>query len=145
MSKEKKPFTQGAPFIAAVGALITAIVMAIGYAMEWPAEAYAIAAPIVAAGLAVWRTGVGVGSRRGAVSVEAVGVVAAFALLGVFALLLFSTQSGCSAVKTHAKRTTQIDVWPKSCRMTVDADGERVFSLTSDPGVKCALACPKSP
>lgn len=144
MPPTKRPWYSRGPFIASVGALAMAIVMAIGYAMDWPAEAYAIAAPIVGAALAVWRSGSGLApDRRGMVRVETLGLVMGVALLAVFAALLFGVVGCSSTVKTHARQTTRIDVWPKSCRMTVDADGVRVFSLTADPSVKCSLQCPE--
>lgn len=81
--------------------------------------------------------------QRGATRVEVVGVITAFALLALFAALLFSL-GGCSTVEAHARKQAQIDVWPKSCRMIVTADGERVFVLTADPSVRCSLKCPEA-
>jgi len=132
------------PFIASVGALVGALAMLIGYVAEWPPEVYPLVAAVVGGALAVWRSGAGLPrDRRGMARVEAVGVVAAVALLIAFAAVLFGLLGGCSVVETHAKRSVAIDVYPDTCRMAVTADGAEVFVLTADPSVRCDLRCPK--
>ena len=140
----KRQWYNRGPFIASVGALVGAVAMLIGYVSGWPPEVYPLVAAVVGAALAVWRSGAGLPpNKRGSIRVETLGVVAAFALLGVFAVLLFGLLGGCSTVETHAKRSVAIDVYPKTCRVKVTADGDEVFVLTADPSVPCNLACPK--
>lgn len=146
----KKPFTQRKSFIAAVGAFLAALVGLVGYLMTWPAEIYPLVFAVVGAGLAVWRTGVGLpagdvdhfNNRRGMARTEALGVIAAFALLALFVVALLAMGGCSSTVKTHAKSSTHVEIWRSDCKMRVTADGKEVFVLTADPKAKCGLKCP---
>jgi hypothetical protein len=130
-------------FVAAVGAFLGALVALLCALADAGPEVYTLAMSVVGSLLALWRSATPPGvvlKRDGFVRPELLGAIGAFALLVVFVFGL-TVLGGCPSVTTNAKKTTQIDVWPDACRMTVDADGVRVFELTSEPGVACVMQC----
>jgi hypothetical protein len=100
---DKRPATQTKAFIAAVGTFVGAAVGLLGYLTEWPPEVYPLVLPLIAAALAVWRSGVGLSSdQRGYSRIEVIGSLALGAISLIVFVALLSTVTGC-ATFDHAK------------------------------------------
>lgn len=134
------PTTKTAAFIMGVGALLTAIVMLIGYLAEFPAEFYVFTAPVVGSFLAVWRTGVGLPrSTRGYTRIELLSSLLLGSLaIATFALIMSTT--GCMRVVPYNNPgDVFFDVNRETCEMTVDIDGKRVFEINPGLRTRCSI------
>jgi hypothetical protein len=72
------------------------------------------------------------------------GTIAAVAFLGALATVLFLTlatlaATGCGTVAVQADRTVEFDIDAATCATRIRADGKLVFTLTTGPGVVCAI------
>ena len=103
-------------FVASVGALVGALVVLIGYLLDWPAEAYPLVGAVVGASLAVWR-----------------------AFPAIVILLALAGGVQCSSVTVRAHRSVYWEVSRSTCRVIIDADGRRVFELIPATGVQCSV------
>lgn len=132
--------TKSPAFIMAVGALVNALTMLVGYLLELPLEFYPLAAAVIGAGLAVWRSGVGLPtdqagySRLEVLSSIAVGTLALVIFMGVL-----STVGGCATITRDNPRSVSFDFNRKTCALWVDVDGERAFEVNPGAATKCAV------
>ena len=137
-AKKKQPPTRSAAFIMSVGALVNALVMLAGYLLKFPAEFYPLAAAVVGASLAVWRTGVGLGGNKGYTRIEIMwSALVGCVMLAIFvAMMAFVTQCGGVVTKDNPKTVT-FDVNRTTCKIWVDVDGKRVFEVHPGLSTKC--------
>ncbi len=135
---KKRKATQSTGFIAAVGAFIAAGVGLLGYLMAWSPSTYPLVLAFVGAGLAVWRSGLGLPpDERGYTRVEVIGSL----LLGIVSLAVFvvalSLITACGHSFTGDKSSMRVTPYGTDGAVVVlHIDGTEVCKTT---GTKTTL------